>query len=678
MHQWLQKYNELQGTAVMMSLRPLGLRVSACLLALLVAAGVADAAPAAKITVGTLELNYCNAAYGGYCGSIKRKLDPSGAVSGVITIGFEYYPRRDQTLPRLGVILPQEGGPGYSSTGTRDAYINIFNALRNRRDILIVDKRGTGTSAAIDCPGVQQGDPSDPVAIAACGQQLGAKAALYRTELAVADIVGVMDALQISKVDFYGDSYGTYVGQTFAARYGGRLRSIILDSAYPVRPPDIWFPTDWARGRDGLDRVCERSPSCQALGGKSTWRMQSLLNYLRQHPISGTAPDSDGMPLATTVDVSQLFRLMTNLGNSPASYRDLDAAARAWLESNDPLPLLRLSAEYDTPFVTDAVDFSYGQYQDLVCQEYPLHYDLAATPAQRRVQYDNAIDAARQNRPDLFAPFTIDEALDSNANFTPLATCLDWPAPLPAYPQGDALPANPVFPAVPTLVLSGDLDSVTSVEDAAQVTDLFPNAVHLVVPNLTHVTAWYYIDSGILPDGGDTTHCVQNVVRRFVSQLSTGDTSCIPKVRPIRTVPRFERSVAALKPAEATSGNVANASKLRLASGALETVGDVFSRFLITYGSGGGLRGGKYTYGRNGSKYVFQLNRVKWTDDLEVSGTMQWYLSSGNVTASVTLRQGGKSIGNLSIAWNDLKTSAIATLTGTISGDAVRAKRIAP
>ena len=322
------------------------------------------------------------------------------------------------------------------------------------------------------------------------------------------------------------------------------------------------------------------------------------MNYLRQHPISGTAPDSDGIPLATTVDVSQLFLLMTNLGNSPISYRDLDAAARAWLESHDALPLLRLSAEYDTPFVSDAVDFSYGQYQDLVCQEYPLHYDLAATPAQRRVQYDNAIEAARQNRPDLFAPFTIDEALDSNANFTPLATCLDWPTPLPAYPQGDALPANPVFPAVPTLVLSGDLDSVTSVEDADQVTELFPNAVHLVVPNLTHVTAWYYIDSGILPDGGDTTHCVQDVVRRFVSQLSTGDTSCIPKVRPIRTVPRFERSVAALKPAEATSGNVANAGKLRLASGALETVGDVFSRFLITYGSGSGLRGGNYTYGR--------------------------------------------------------------------------------
>ena len=62
------------------------------------------------------------------------------------------------------MILPQEGGPGYSSTGTRDAYLNIFEPLRDRRDILIVDKRGTGTSGAIDCPEIQTGDPNDPAA----------------------------------------------------------------------------------------------------------------------------------------------------------------------------------------------------------------------------------------------------------------------------------------------------------------------------------------------------------------------------------------------------------------------------------------------------------------------------------------------------------------------------------
>jgi len=235
-----------------------------------------------------------------------------------------------------------------------------------------------------------------------------------------------------------------------------------------------------------------------------------------------------------------------------------------------------------------------------------------------------------------------------------------------------------VFPNVPTLVLSGDLDSVTSVEDAAQVVELFPDVEHIVVPNLTHVTAWFYSDVGLLPDGGDTTRCIQEIVRRFVLQLSTGHIGCVAEVRPIRTVPLFAQSVAALPPADATDGNQASANGLQLATGALETVGDVFSRFLITYGLGSGLRGGEYTYTRNAAGYVFRLDRVKWTNDLEVSGTMRWVLSTGDVTASVKLRRDDTQVGWLDIAWNDIRTDAIATISGRIDGNRVAARRIAP
>jgi pimeloyl-ACP methyl ester carboxylesterase len=670
-----------RGTDVITHSRLLGVRNSAWLLAALFVSVLvhADAAaPPRKITVGTLTLKFCNADYTGYCGTLKRALDPTGTVPGTINIGFEYYPRFDQDRPALGVLLPQEGGPGFSSTGTRDAYLNIFGPLRERRDIVIIDKRGTGTSDAVDCPGIQTGDPSDPAALKACAQQLGNKASLYGTHLAVDDIAAVLDALQISAVDFYGDSYGTYVGQTFAAWHPERLRSLILDSAYPVRPPDIWFPTDWTTGRDGLDLVCERSPPCRALHGRSTARIERLLREIRNRPISGTAPDSDGIPLEVTVDVSMLFLLMTNLGNSPLTYRDLDAAARAWFDDHDSLPLLRLAAEYNTPFEVDAVDFSYGQFQAVVCGEYPLHYNLNDTPAKRRRDYDRGIEAARQTRPDLFAPFTIDEALASNANFTPLATCLDWPKPLSQYPQGDPLPAHPHFPNVPTLVLSGDLDSVTSPQDATQAAAQFPNVAHLVIPNLTHVTAYYYSDVGYLPDGGDTTHCVQRILRTFIRQLSTGDTGCIADVRPIRTVPLFATLTDELQPIQATNGNQAGARELKIAAGALDTVGDVFSRFLITFGIGGGLRGGEFTYVLKPFGYEFDLQRVQWTDDLQVTGTLRWHLASGDVVADVRLRHNGKSAGELAIMWNDVQKNAIATLTGTVGGKTLKGKRIAP
>ena len=674
---------KLRGIGTMVYSRALTVRIgrelAAALLLLLGAAGTVAVAAAPKtIAVGTLTLSRCDAKFNGYCGSIKRPFDPTGGVQGAIDIGFVYYPRFDQTLPALGTLLPQEGGPGYSTRGTASAYLNIYGSLRERRDVLIIDKRGTGLSGAVNCPAIQTGDPVDPAGLKACGLQLGRTAPLYGTKLAVDDIVAVMDAMQIDSVDYYGDSYGTYVGQVFAAWHPDRLRSIVLDSAYPVRPPDVWFPTDWSTGRDGLDLVCSRSPSCRAVGGTSTGRLERLLRELRLSSISGQAPDSDGMLTAVTLDVSTLFLLVTNLGNSPITYRDFDSALRAWFDSRDAVPLLRLAAEYNTPFIYDPVDYSYGQYQAVICAEYPLLYDLGASPAQRRRQYHRSLEAARQNRPELFAPFTLDEALAANADFTPLGSCLDWPVPQPAYPQGDPLPAHPVFPAVPTLVLSGDLDSVTSPEDASQAAAQFPNVVHLFIPNLTHVTAYYYSDAGYLPDGGDTTHCVADIVRRFISQMSAGDTSCISNVRPLRTPPRFAKVVAELKPVDALNGNQANSNELKSAAGALETVGDVFARFLIVYGSGGGLRGGTFTYVQKPYGYEFSLDHVRWTEDLKVTGKIRWHTASGNVTAAVSLRQSGKELGNLAFAWNDVQANALAAVTGKINGKRVNAWRVAP
>ena len=641
-------------------------------------ASAAAAAPDPTVTVGSLTLKLCDKVFTGYCGNIKRPFDPSGAVKGNIKVAFIWYPRFDPSQPSLGTLLPQEGGPGYSTRGTAGAYLNIYGALRQRRDVLIVDKRGTGLSDAVDCPAIQTGDPADPAGLKACGVQLGASAPLYGTSLAVDDIVAVMDALQVGDVDYYGDSYGTYFGQVFAVRHPDRLRSIVLDSAYPVRAPDVWFPTDWTTARDGLDLVCHRSPFCSALPGSATGRLTRLLNQLRMQSITGTAPDANGTQTPTTLDVSMLFLLVTNLGDSPITYRDLDSATRAWFDNQDSLPLLRLAAEFNTPDVSDPVDFSYGEYQAVICGEYPLLYDLGAPPAKRRKQYAASLEDARDNRPDLFAPFTVDEAITANADFTPLGTCLDWPVPPPAYPQGPPIPAHAVFPAVPTLVLSGDLDAVTSPEDASQAAAQFPNVTHLVIPNLTHVTAYYYSDVGYLPDGGDTTHCMEGVIRQFITGLTPGNTSCTASVRPLRPPPRFARTVDGLIPVSALAGNQASTSELQIATGALEAVGDVFARFITTFGSGVGLRGGQFSYTQENYGYLFTLDHVQWTEDLQVTGTITWTTASGDVTADVKLRQAGKNIGNLSFAWNDVGVNTLASITGKINGDQVKAQRIAP
>ena len=634
--------------------------------ALLGVPGVAAAQPA-TITVGRLTLAFCNSNYNGYCGTIERPLDPSGVVPGKLTVGFEYYPHTDTSRPTLGTILPQEGGPGYSSTGTRDFYLSLFGSLRNRRDVLIIDKRGTGLSSPIDCPELQSGSV-ELSAIGECSKQLGRSAWFYGTPFAVADIAAVLEALEIEEVDFYGDSYGTFVGQVIAGLYPRRLRSIILDSAYPVRAPDPWFASDWAKAWSSIDLTCVRSPSCVSLGGAATARMQQLIADIRKQPVTGTAPDANGAPASVTLDSGALIRVIEAAGNGASVYRDLDSAARAWLESEDSLPILRLVAEQSTASANAAPDYSNGLYTAVICVDYPLLYDLKAPDPLRRQQYLESLADARQHRPTLFAPFTIDEGLQSQVYITPLDSCLPWRAPPETQVQGRPLPPSVRFPSVPTLVLSGDLDDITSVEDANETAAQFPNATHVVVPNLGHVVS-----------GSDYIGCTSSIVERFVKTLSPGDTSCTAGVRPIRTVPLFARSASDLAPVTALAGNAATAAQRRIAASALEAVGDVLARYWASLGtSGSGLRGGQFTYSGTATGYVFDLNSVRYTRDIAVSGRVKWNTSSGAVSAAVTLVRDGASIGTLKMSWSDADINAIASIEGQIHGRAVEASRIAP
>ena len=645
-----------------------GLAALAC--CAIIPATLSFAAPAKTITVGALTLTLCQPQYTGYCGSIRRSIDPGGVIPGKITVGFEYYPRSDLAHPRLGTILPQEGGPGYSSTGTRDYYLAIYDALRDRRDVLIVDKRGTGLSSPIDCPDMQTG-ATDRNAVAECAKQLGDTAWFYGTDFAVNDIVAVMDALGIEDVDFYGDSYGTFVGQIVAGLYPHRLRSIVLDSAYPVRPPDPWFGTDWAAAWSGIDTSCARSPSCSSLGGTATSRMQQIIDIVRAQPIYGKAPDGNGVLQPTTIDTATLINLIDYAGFGPPVYRDLDAAARAWLDSQDALPLLRLISEANTSSIDAPVDFSYALFEAVTCSDYPMLYDMYKPQAVRDQQYAAQVQDAREHRADLFAPFTVDEGIASQVFITPLDSCLPWhkpPQDLAPGTPGAPLPPSVQYPAVPTLVLSGDLDSITSVIDANETTAHFQDAIHIVVPNLGHVVT----DS-------DEIGCTLGIVHRFVRNLDPGNTNCVSKVRPVRTVPLFARTASELAPLQQLKGDKTSDAQRRIAASGLEAVGDVIARWYVNYSSVDiGLRGGKFTYKTSSTGYAFKLTEFSFTNGVAVSGAVSWDQISNIIAAQVTLESAGAPVGNLKILWNDGDTNAMASVTGEIQGATLIAQRIAP
>src|SRR6202158_4721873 len=257
-------------------------------------AALSDSVFAGSVRVGSLTLHR---SLGGraYCGSIERALDPTGQVGGNIKISFEFYPHTDGSQSPLEPIVATEGGPGYATTGSAGGYLAFFAPLRDQRDMLFVDNRGTGTSQALNCPLLQAEPNPRPSGIYACGKQLGDTAYLYDSGLAADDLAALLDALNIPIINLYGDSYGTWFSQTFAGRHPERLRSVVLDSPYPVRGQAPWYPEIAPTARFAFDAACKRSPACSSLPGNSLHRIELLLNSLRANPFSGYAHDGNGI-----------------------------------------------------------------------------------------------------------------------------------------------------------------------------------------------------------------------------------------------------------------------------------------------------------------------------------------------------------------------------------------------
>jgi pimeloyl-ACP methyl ester carboxylesterase len=650
-------------------------------LALSVAAARAQSVenPGHTITVGRLTLTSCIHEYDGYCGSITRPLDARGLVAGTVTIGFEFYPHADTTRPGLGVVLAQEGGPGYATTGSRDGYVRMLGPLRDRRDILLIDKRGTGRSSAIDCPALQEAYLPSGRDIARCGRQLGQAAWFYRSADAADDVAAVVAGLELSPVDYYGDSYGTWFGQVLAVLHPGLLRTAVFDSAYPVLGDHANSEVD--AGQRAMAIACRRSAPCRSLGGSATARFAALLAELRRNPASGRAPGANGESRHVTADPAGLFLVIANAGNTPDCWRDLDAAGRAWMEHHDPLPLLRLIAEARDSYAGGGGyrSFSVGLADAVQCAEYGNPFNLTAPFAARRRQYGAALGRLRENHPQAFAPFTIDDAVFSQMNAEAYDTCLPWPAPPAGVAQAQPIPANAAFPALPVLVLSGELDTVTSPSEGRATTALFPDATFIETPNTIHEGA--IGDGGVFvpPDGQDLAGCIGPIVRHFIaSGGAAGDTACLGTIRPIRTVPDFARRYADLAPALPGSGNATDETGLKLASAVAETVGDAVARYYVTTsGHGAGLRGGTFSLAPTGRGYAITLADAVWADGVAVTGRIDWNQLRGRITARIRFTAPGHG-GSVRIDWDDRQSAAVAQLRGTIDGAALVASRVAP
>ncbi len=602
------------------------------------------------------------------CGQLMRPIDPSGAIQGSLSIAYARYTHWGPGSAK-GTIVAQEGGPGLSSLGSFSSYSALYAPLLRDHDLVVVDARGTGHSGAIDCLPLQNARLPTSENVGACGHTLGEVADYYATGLAVEDVIAVLDKLGVRKFDYYGDSYGTFFGQTLAARYPQRLRSMVLDGAYPVIGESPWYPHAGEAVRASFNLACQRAPYCAALPGTSLGRIAELLQELRHSPINGDAPDANGQSRRVTVDPVTLGLTLYGSFGLP-TYRDLDAAARS-AKGGDTAPLLRLIAENETGEYGPAGSpsaYSRGLFAASVCMDSPAIFDQTAPPALRQSQRNDAIAQKRADDPGIYGPLTIDEFAAIPIDYSYLDLCLEWPFPHPPYRPGHPIPTGASFTTAPTLVINGELDMLTPAADGAVVAGQFPNARQLIIANSFHVDAL-----------GDVDNCTKNIVRRFTASLHMGDVTCAVEIKPVRLTPLFALLTADAIPATPTVGNVANAHELSLASAAMQTASDAIARWYINYsGIDVGLRGGKWRYVQTGGIVNFMLDGARWSRDLAVTGSIRWNQVDGDITANLTIAADEGSQGRIRGRWNDHQSYSPARLSGVIDNHALHGIMPAP
>jgi len=585
-------------------------------------------------------------ALGATCGQLPVPLDRQHPDGPTINIYFELYFHTNPG-PAVSAMLFNVGGPGGSTTSERAIVLALFGQNLDVHDFLLIDDRGRGGSGAINCPELQHGTAPFKKAEANCAAQLGPADSWYGTGDIAIDTDAVRAALGYAKVDYWGGSYGGEDVTAYATRFGEHLRSIILDA--PMGAPGLQpFSLDGDNARATAREMrldCQRSPTCSADHSDPDSEFSQLIQSIRNKPVQGWAYNSSGIPVHVKLDEGTLLYLSSFPTSSPLPFGFFVSAgemlaAGTSLSQGDSVPMLRLGAEV-TPFVTDYGDptiNSQGDYTAAMCVDFHEPWEWSDTIPERQEQFANAISELPS---DFFAPFS--RAAGTNLGVSLEKQCLWWQEPTPSNP---VTPPNPVYPNVPTLVMSGDMDTFVATEEVKQVAALFPGSTFIKVAEAGHVTvAW--------------TQCAANLQSNFFETLQVGDATCTGTPETVSpAVGRFPFVAADARPAEIdpAGNNGIGEHERKVVTVAVATAIDALKRSAVGIGNGGsgngvGLRAGTFQTSVDANfNQTTTLTDCVFAPDVTINGSLVWgadlsfvadLMVSGSGTAGGTLHVEG-------------------------------------
>lgn len=185
--------------------------------------------------------------------------------------------------PAPDPLLYLSGGPGSPAVNGTVGLARSYARFMGNRDLIVFDQRGTGFShPSLVCPEINQvGDRlieeglsriekvhAEAEALLQCHGRLvsqGVDTTAYSSAASAADMEDLRQALGYAQWNIYAISYGTRLALTAMRDYPASIRSVILDSTYPLQT-NLYTAMPY-----GIDRAfrmlfnnCAASPACNA------------------------------------------------------------------------------------------------------------------------------------------------------------------------------------------------------------------------------------------------------------------------------------------------------------------------------------------------------------------------------------------------------------------------------
>jgi pimeloyl-ACP methyl ester carboxylesterase len=415
-------------------------------------------------------------------------------------------------------IVYLEGGPGGEPLEAIPLlFERQYAPMLENRDVIVFDQRGTGYSEpSLACPEfIELGfdyldddlSPEESArltteALLVCRDRLvsdGANLSAYNSAESAADVNDLRLALGYDQWNLWGVSYGTRLALTVLRDHPEGVRSVILDSAYPLES-NLYadLPVNAARAFDTLFAGCAADPACNNAYPDLENVLFEVVDRLNENPVMLTVTNplsGQSYDALVTGDVVLTFIFQS-------------------LYVSDLIPLL--------PQIVFEAQAGNLDSMGRLLGAFLANGDFVSIGMQTSVQcHEEAVFTSAEEISAAYTAFPqLTDTMEGSPTLGPgiVALCEAWGAG-----EAGAVENEPVGSNIPTLVLAGDYDPITRPAWGQQVADSLENSFLVEFPGQGHGPS--------LQNG-----CAQSVILEFFDDPTTQpEAACVAEM----TAPAF-------------------------------------------------------------------------------------------------------------------------------------------